>query len=134
MPWRRRCCSWRRRGFARPRGAHWPSSSSSVQRWCLGRPGYSSPRCARRKYRVYLVSVAIMVLFLLAFRLRAANEYHEDFRHIFAALVPFCMCYAAVVANSSRYSKLLNLAGTALALLMIICSLAFFLRVPGGLI
>ena len=87
-----------------------------------------------RKYRVYLVSVAIMVLFLLAFRLRAANEYHEDFRHIFAALVPFCMCYAAVVANSSRYSKLLSRAGTALALLMIVCSLAFFLRVPGRLI
>jgi len=82
------------------------------------------------KHRAYLGSVAIMVLFLLAFRIRAPNEFHEDFRHIFAALVPFCLSYAVIVARLSQYSKLLHSAGLALALLMIALSVAFFARIP----
>ena len=89
-------------------------------------------RASLRKYRAYLGSVAIMVLFLLAFRLRAPNEFHEDFRHIFAALPPFCLCYAAVVARLGRYSKVAHRAGIALALLMIAMSIAFFARVPSA--
>jgi hypothetical protein len=89
-------------------------------------------RASLRKYRAYIASVAIMVLFLLAFRLRAPNEFHEDFRHIFAALPPFCLCYAAVVVRLGRYSKVAHHAGVALALLMIALSIAFFARLPGA--
>ena len=85
-------------------------------------------RAALRENRVYLGSVAIMGLFLLAFRLRAPNEFHEDVRHIFALLAPFCLGYAAVVVRLGRYSKLLHYAGVALALLMIALSIAFFAR------
>ena len=87
-------------------------------------------RAALRRHRAYLGSVAIMVLFLLAFRIRAPNEFHEDFRHIFAALVPFCLGYAAFVVRLGRYSKLLHSVGVGLAILMIAWSFAFFARVP----
>lgn len=79
-----------------------------------------------RKNRVYVVSVAIMGLFLLAFRLRAPNEFHEDFRHIFAALAPFCLAYAAVVTRLNQYSKLASGVAIACALAMVALSAAFF--------
>ena len=37
-----------------------------------------------------------MFAFLVAFRVRAPNEFHEDFRHIFPALVPLCLGYVKV--------------------------------------
>lgn len=85
-------------------------------------------RAALRENRVYLGSVAIMGLFLLAFRLRAPNEFHEDVRHVFAVLAPLCLGYAAVVARLGRTSKLLRYAGVALALVMMALSVAFFAR------
>jgi len=89
-------------------------------------------RASLGRYRVYAAAVAIMVLFLLAFRVRAPNEFHEDFRHIFPVLVPFCLCYAKLVARAHRYFKFLGYMGIALALLMIACSVGFFLRAPGS--
>lgn len=83
-----------------------------------------------RKYRVYLVSFSVMLLFLLAFRLRAPNEFHEDFRHIFPALVPFCLGYATLVGRAGRYSKIIQAVGVAGALAMIGLSVAFFARMP----
>jgi hypothetical protein len=85
-------------------------------------------RAALRQNRVYLGSVAIMALFLLAFRLRAPNEFHEDVRHVFAVLAPFCLGYATVVVRLARYSKVLHYAGVALAVLMMALSVAFFAR------
>jgi hypothetical protein len=85
-------------------------------------------RASLGKNRVYLGSVAMMGLFLLAFRLQAPNEFHEDFRHVFAALSPFCLGYAIVVERFRRYSKLLHHAGVSLALLMMAFSVAFFAR------
>lgn len=81
-----------------------------------------------RKYRVYLVTSAMMLLFLVAFRLRAPNEFHEDFRHIFPALVPFCLGYAGVVEHVARYSKALRAAGFSLGAAMVLASAAFFFR------
>jgi hypothetical protein len=80
-----------------------------------------------RKYRVYLATVAIMLLFLVAFRLRAPNEFHEDFRHIFPALVPFCLGYAGVVERIGRYSKPLRAAGVLVAAAMVLASVSFFI-------
>lgn len=85
-------------------------------------------RAALRDNRVYIGSGVIMALFLLAFRLRAPNEFHEDVRHIFAVLPLFCLGYATVVARLGRYSKHLRYAGVALALLMMALSVAFFTR------
>lgn len=89
-------------------------------------------RGALRDCRVYAASVVVMLLFLLGFRLRAPNEFHEDFRHIFAILVPFCLAYALVVARLGRSSKFLGRAATAWALLMMALSVAFFARTPFG--
>ena len=80
-----------------------------------------------RNYRVYLATVAIMLLFLVAFRLRAPNEFHEDFRHIFPALVPFCLGYAGVVERIGRYSKSLRAAGVLVAAAMVLASVSFFI-------
>jgi hypothetical protein len=83
-----------------------------------------------RRYRVYACAVAIMLVFLVAFRIRVPNEFHEDFRHVFAALVPFCLAYALVVDRARRVSGALYWTGLGIALLMIGASVAFFVRAP----
>ena len=90
-----------------------------------------------RRYRVYLGGTLIMFAFLVAFRLRAPNEFHEDFRHIFPALVPFCLGYAKLFERLGRSSAkpswlLQGLRGTGIAvgLAMILVSAAFFARLP----
>jgi len=81
-----------------------------------------------RKYRTYVVCVAFMFAFLLAFRLRAPNEFHEDFRHIFPALVPFCLGYAGVVEHAGRRSRALGAVGAVVGVAMVLASVAFFFR------
>jgi hypothetical protein len=83
-----------------------------------------------RRYRVYACAVVIMLVFLVAFRVRVPNEFHEDFRHVFAILVPFCLAYALVVDRARRVSAALYWTGVGVALLMIGSSVAFFARVP----
>lgn len=83
-----------------------------------------------RKYRAYVGAGAIMLAFLVAFRIRAPNEFHEDFRHIFPALVPFCLGYALIVERLGRFSKALRLAGVAIGVGMAISSVVFFARLP----
>jgi len=96
---------------------------------CLGGAILLRP-VPRQRYRVYACAVAIMLVFLVAFRVRVPNEFHEDFRHVFAALVPFCLAYALVVERARRISSALYWAGVSVALLMIGSSVAFFARVP----
>jgi hypothetical protein len=81
-----------------------------------------------RKYRAYVVGAAFMFAFLLAFRLRAPNEYHEDFRHIFPTLVPFCLGYAGVVGRVGRSSRVLGAVGAVVGVAMVLASVAFFVR------
>jgi hypothetical protein len=83
-----------------------------------------------RKYRVHLVSVVVLFVSLVAFRLRLPNEFHEDFRHIYPVLVPFCLGYVLMVQRLGRSSKLLQGAGVVLGLGMIASSAAFFARLP----
>jgi hypothetical protein len=83
-----------------------------------------------RKYRAYVGTSVIMLIFLVAFRLRARNEFHEDFRHIFPILVPFCLGYATLVERLGRLSKRLHRVGVVIGLLMVASSVAFFARVP----
>jgi len=83
-----------------------------------------------RRYRVYVCAVIVMLIFLVAFRIRVPNEFHEDFRHVFAALVPFCVAYVLVVDRFRRVSAALYWTGVGVALLMIGSSVAFFARVP----
>ena len=83
-----------------------------------------------RRYRVYAGAVVIMLIFLVAFRIRVPNEFHEDFRHAFAVLVPFCLAYALVVDRARRVSGALYWTGVGVALLMIGSSVAFFARLP----
>lgn len=83
-----------------------------------------------RRYRVYVCAVASMLIFLVAFRIWVPNEFHEDFRHVFAILVPFCVAYARVVERARRVSGALSWTGVGVALLMMGSSVAFFARVP----
>ena len=83
---------------------------------------------SRRGYRVYLVASVLLFLFLIGFRVLAPNEFHEDFRHIFPALAPFCLAYAKTVEWLGRDSRVLSYGGVAVALAMAISSLAFFVR------
>jgi len=90
-----------------------------------------------RPYRVYLGGTVIMFAFLVAFRVRAPNEFHEDFRHIFAALVPLCLGYAKIFERLGRSSAkpawlLQGVRGTGIAvgLAMVLASAAFFARWP----
>ncbi len=83
-----------------------------------------------RRYRVYLGASAALLACLVAFRLRAPNEFHEDFRHIFPALVPFCLGYTATVQRLGKVSRWLGGAGFALGLALVTASIAFFVRLP----
>jgi hypothetical protein len=83
-----------------------------------------------RTYRAYLGAVVILFVFLVAFRLRAPNEFHEDFRHIFPALVPLCLGYATIVERVGRFSKVVHYVGVVVALSMVVASVAFFARIP----
>jgi hypothetical protein len=83
-----------------------------------------------RIYRVYVAAAAVMFLFLLAFRIRAPNEFHEDFRHIFPALAPFCLGYVAIVERLGRFHHVLRKAGIVVGLLMVASSVSFFVRLP----
>ena len=92
---------------------------------------------ALRRYRVYLGGTLIMFAFLVAFRVRAPNEFHEDFRHIFPALVPFCLGYTKIFERLGRSSGkpswlLQGLRGTGIAVgvAMVLASAAFFARLP----
>jgi len=83
-----------------------------------------------RRYRVYAAAVVTMLIFLMAFRIRVPNEFHEDFRHVFPVLVPFCLAHALVVDRARRVSGALYWTGVGVALLMIGSSVLFFARVP----
>ena len=90
-----------------------------------------------RHYRVYLGATLIMLAFLVAFRVRAPNEFHEDFRHIFPALVPFCLAYAKIFERLGRSSgkpswlrQGLRGTGIAVGLSMVVASAVFFARLP----
>jgi hypothetical protein len=83
-----------------------------------------------RRYRVVVAAAAIMLAFLVAFRLRLPNPFHEDFRHIFPALVPLCLGYVAVVERLGRIHPLLQKAGMTIGLSMVASSVAFFVRIP----
>jgi hypothetical protein len=85
-------------------------------------------RQALRQWRVYAVTPLVMLAFLVAFRVRAPNEFHEDFRHIFPALVPFCLAFARVVDKWGRSSRLLRYIGTTIGVSMVVTSAAFFVN------
>ncbi|HEX6277723.1 MAG TPA: hypothetical protein VFZ53_31995 [Polyangiaceae bacterium] len=81
---------------------------------------------AWRKHRVYVAAAAVLFLFVLAFRIRLPNPHHEDFRHVFPALVPFCLGYAGIVQRLGRVRPLLRTLGSALGLSLALASVAFF--------
>jgi hypothetical protein len=90
-----------------------------------------------RRHRVYLGGTFILFASLIAFRVRAPNELHEDFRHIFPALVPFCLGYAKILERLERSARspswlLRGLRGTgvAIGLSMVLASAAFFTQPP----
>jgi hypothetical protein len=92
----------------------------------LGALGMRAPTL--RRHRVYLAAPLILFGFLVGFRLLAPNEFHEDFRHIFPALVPLCLAYAKTTARWGSHRRALKYGGRAIALAMAFSSFVFFLR------
>lgn len=87
------------------------------------------PLAKLRAYRVPLTALGFLLAFLLAFRLRAPNEYHEDFRHILVALVPCCLGYAKLYEGFARTKSALRFAVLGPGLVMVGASILFFLRI-----
>jgi hypothetical protein len=83
-----------------------------------------------QRYRALIAAATSMLVLLTAFRFMVATTHHEDFRHIFPALVPLCLLYAKVVERLSRWSDVAYKAGIAIGLLMVASSVAFFVRIP----
>jgi hypothetical protein len=83
-----------------------------------------------QRHRVLIIASASMLVLLVAFRAVIPTPFHEDFRHIFPALVPFCLFYGKSVERLGRRSGVLYKSGVGLGLLMVVSSVAFFLRVP----
>jgi hypothetical protein len=82
------------------------------------------------KYRALIVATASMLTLLVAFRILLPTPFHGDFRHIYPALVPFCLLYAKAVESLGRWSKALHWGGVAIGVLMVAASVAFFVRAP----
>jgi hypothetical protein len=83
-----------------------------------------------KKYRVYIAAALVLFVFLLAFRVRVPNEFHEDFRHIYPALVPLCVGYVTIVERLGRSSRRLRAVGRFIGWLLIATSIVFFARLP----
>jgi hypothetical protein len=83
-----------------------------------------------RRYRALVIAASALLALLLALRMLVPTTLHEDFRHIFSALVPLCLVYAKVVERLKPRSLFLYRTGVAMALLMIALSATFFVRFP----
>ena len=82
------------------------------------------------KYRAIVMASGALLILLTAFRIILPTPFHEDFRHIFPILVPFCLLYAKVVERLRPWAVWLYRTGIGIALLMIASSVAFFARIP----
>ena len=83
-----------------------------------------------RAYRAVVIASASMLVLLAAFRMVLPTPFHEDFRHIFPVLVPFCLVYGKSVERIGDRSAWAYRAGIGLGLLMVASSVAFFVRIP----
>jgi len=83
-----------------------------------------------RRYRAVIVSSLCLLSFLVAFRIAIPTPFHEDFRHVFALLVPFCLLYAKSVERIGSRSAALSRIGVGIGAVMVTASVAFFVRVP----
>ena len=80
------------------------------------------------KYRALVIAASALLVLLAAFRMLVPSPFHQDFRHIFPILVPFCLVYAKVVEQLRHWSVVLYGTGVAIGLLIIASSVTFFVR------
>jgi len=96
---------------------------------------YAAPTASRfglaqvRRYSVLLLCGACMLVLLVAFRLTVPTPFHEDFRHIFPALIPASLFFAKSVEQRSRTHSLYY-AGYGLGLGLVVASIALFAKIP----
>jgi hypothetical protein len=81
-----------------------------------------------RRYRAVVLSSACLLGFLAAFRMAIPTPFHEDFRHVYALLVPFCLVYAKSVERAGSRFAPVGKVGFGLGALMVAASVAFFVR------
>lgn len=96
---------------------------------CIAAWPFVRPQSLQR-YRALVLGSVCLLSFLAAFRMAIPTTFHEDFRHVFPLLVPFCLVYAKSVERIGNRSALLGKIGIGLGALMIAASTAFFVRVP----
>jgi len=81
-------------------------------------------------YRTIVIASASMLALLVAFRIVLPTPFHEDFRHIFPVLVPFCLLFGKSVERTGRWSLAFSWAAIGVGLLLIASSVVFFVRIP----
>jgi hypothetical protein len=80
------------------------------------------------RYRAIVLGSVCLLGFLAAFRMAIPTPFHEDFRHVFPLLVPFCLVYAKSVERIGSRSATLFRLGVGVGALMMATSVAFFVR------
>lgn len=79
------------------------------------------------RHVVLLVSVALSVALLMAFRIIVPAPHHTDFRHVFAALVPLATGYALTLSWLGRHRRALATVGYVLPVAFCLLSAVYYL-------
>ena len=88
--------------------------------------GLSLTRHSARKHAVALLTLAASLGFMMAFRMAVPVPHHSDFRHIFHALIPMALFYAAAVSHFRRRDLSMEHVGYALAIPFVLLSIVYF--------
>lgn len=88
--------------------------------------GLSLTRQSARKHAVPLITLAASLGFMMAFRMAVPAPHHTDFRHIFHALIPMALFYAAAVGHFRRRDLGLEYVGYALVIPFVLLSIVYF--------
>ncbi|EYF03395.1 ArnT family glycosyltransferase [Chondromyces apiculatus] len=86
----------------------------------------SASREGARRYVAVILALVFLVAFLAAFRILLPAPHHTDFRHIFPALVPAAVLYAAAVGHMRRQDRALAPVGEALCVAFLALSVLYW--------
>ncbi|AKT38922.1 ArnT family glycosyltransferase [Chondromyces crocatus] len=86
----------------------------------------SAPREGWRRFGVLILSLVSLVGFLAAFRILLPAPHHTDFRHIFPAVVPASILYAAAVGHARRKGRAIAPLGEGLCVAFLALSVLYW--------
>ncbi len=74
-----------------------------------------------------LLCVVVSALFLMSFKIAIPAPHHTDFRHIYFAIAPACLLFAAAVGHMRSRHRILGAVGTAIFVPFVVMSIVYFL-------